>query len=588
MTDTKAKTGRLGSTASGQLIILRPKNLVPGLNPEYVVERFPATIGRHPVNDVGLPFDSISRYHARLEMREGKPHLIDLGSSNGTYVNGQRVQIAPVADQDAVSFGSLEFTILIGLAPVASPASSEAPRVDEKPSLAVQFVMQDDQVQTVYHTELPDDTTRAEFMTEEITDPLTFTNARHRLISLYRLQDVLRSSSDEERLMQNVLDLLFEVLPVDRGAVLMRDDQDTAVFRPLAVKVKDGLKGDQIGISKTILQRCLKENVAVLTRDASLDDRFMAAESVVAGQMRSVMCVPLLSAHQTFGFFHLDTVDSVRSFSEEDLTFLAHVGQEVALHLQNLRMIQERILSERMAAIGQTITGMAHNIKNILVLSQGGVEMMEKRLHNRNYESLDETWTIVRRGVDRINKLVQEMLDYSRARKVEKRRADLNVFLAELHQAFAEEMTRRGVDWRLALTPGIPPLMLDIDGLEKALANLIVNAMEAGEDMGGKIELRARMAGEGSVVLEVEDQAGGIPREILPRIFVPFFTTKGSKGSGLGLAMTRKIIEDMGGAIDVDTRESQGTRFTITLKVGPTSPRLSQPRVMDHTTLMEE
>ena len=118
---------------------------------------------------------------------------------------------------------------------------------------------------------------------------------------------------------------------------------------------------------------------------------------MVNNQMRSVICVPLISAKHIFGFCHLDTTESVRSFTEEDLTFLAHVGQEVALRLHNLRMVQEKIVSERMAAIGQTITGMAHNIKNILVLSQGGAEMMEKRLHDRNYEALDETWSVVRR-----------------------------------------------------------------------------------------------------------------------------------------------------------------------------------------------
>lgn len=572
MSSATDMAGAAAGRMEGRTVILRPKNLTPGLKPEYVIEHLPATIGRHPVNDIELPSDSVSRYHARLELHEGRLRLVDLRSSNGTFVNGKRVQMASLADNDALAFGSLDFTLSLD-------EPRDAPSEESRSGCtrtSVHFT-QDEPVQTIYHTELPeDDASHTAIIQDEITDPQALKKARHRLMTLYRLQDVLRATCDEARLLESVLALLFEVLPVDRGAMLTRDEQDAAVFRPTALKVKTGIACAQIGISKTILQRCLKEKVAVLTRDASLDHRFSAADSVVSSQMRSVMCVPLISAKHVFGFCHLDTTDSIRAFSEDDLTFLAHVCQELAIRLHHLRMVRERIANERMAAIGQTITGMAHNIKNILVLSQGGVEVMEKRLNDRNYDALDETWLIVRRGVERINKLVQEMLDYSRARKVEPRRTDLRELLEDLRQTFAEELARRRIECRLVCDEQIPPLMLDADGLEKVLANLVVNAMEAYEERKGWIELRLRKADEGSLALEVEDQAGGIPSEVLPRIFVPFFTTKGSKGSGLGLAMTKKLVEDMGGYIEVKTREGAGTCFTIMLQVGPSSPRLAE------------
>ena len=564
------KTSAPSDSREGLQIILRPKNLVSGLQPEYILDHYPATIGRHAINDIELPFESVSRYHARIELHGTQLHLVDLRSSNGTFVNGKRVQLAPIADHDTIAFGSIDFTLLLN-----DRKSSQEPDRHPGEETAVQFVMREDQVQTIFHAELPDDSSHADVLEDEITNEAHLKKAKQRLISLYRLQEVLRSTTDEERLLRSVLNLLFDVLPVDRGVILTRDGHDASVYRPVAIKVKSGADGENIGISKTILQRCLREKVAILTRDATSDSRFKASESVVFNKMRSVMCAPLISARHIFGFCHLDTTDAVRSFTEEDLTFLAHVGQEVATHLHNLRMLQEKIVSERMAAIGQTITGMAHNIKNILVLSQGGMEMMEKRLHDKKYESLDETWAVVHRGVDRINKLVQDMLDYSRARKIEKRKLNVNEFVEEMSLAFGEELAKRGVSCQLNFDEDCPPLMLDVDGLHKALANLILNSLEACAEGTGRIELGTHMTEDGSLVLSVQDNAGGIPKEVLPRIFVPFFTTKGSRGSGLGLAMTKKIIEDMGGRIGVKSTEGVGTCFTIMFHVGPENPKIA-------------
>lgn len=572
MGDTKTRRTHPKDDPAGFQVILRPKDLAPGLHPEYVVEHFPATIGRHPTNDIALPLDAVSRYHARLELVDGQLKLMDLRSSNGTFVNGKRVQIAPVVDHDSIAFGTLDFTIL--LSTPGGPAKSREKRAAAAQT-SVHFVVQDDLIQSVFQAELPDDSTHSAMLDDEITDSIQLKKAKHRLITLYRLQEIMRSTTDEERLARGVLDLLFDVLPVDRAVFLTRDEQDPSVFRPIAIKVKAGARREKIGISKTILQRCLRERVAILTRDARSDSRFKASESIVVSRMRSVLCVPLISARHVFGFCHLDTTDAVRSFTEEDLAFLAHVGQEVAINLHNLRMLQDKILSERMAAIGQTITGMAHNIKNLLVLSQGGMEMMEKRLHDKNYDTLDETWLLVRRGVDRINKLVQDMLDYSRARVVEKRKVDLNAFIEELSATFADELARRRIECLLTLDEQVPALMLDEDGLEKALANLILNAMEACTEESGRIHLHTRLLDDGDVTIAVEDEAGGIPKELLPRIFMPFFTTKGAKGSGLGLAMTKKIVEDMGGRIEVKSVEGQGAIFTITLLVGPSSPKLA-------------
>src|SRR5438105_647030 len=92
-------------------LVLRPKALLERLQPEYAIGRFPATIGRHRTNDIELSFESVSRYHAKIEVHDDTLRVVDLHSANGTFVNGKRVQIAPLMDQDVLMFGSLEFTV---------------------------------------------------------------------------------------------------------------------------------------------------------------------------------------------------------------------------------------------------------------------------------------------------------------------------------------------------------------------------------------------------------------------------------------------------------------------------------------------
>lgn len=544
---------------------LRPRTPLPHLEPEYRIEAFPATIGRHPTNDIELPYDSISRFHARIELRSSQAWIIDLRSSNGTFLNGLQVADRPLKEGDVLSFGGIEM-IVARAAPVRSPEaddSTEAP--DSRTS--VHFLQEngDDIVQTVVEADVPGDGSDISSVHRPVRDERELQRANERLVTFYRLQEILRGTSEEKNLLRRVLSLLFESLPVERGAILTRDPQDPTLFNPVATRVREGITDRSgIGISRTILKRCLEDKVAILTRDAGSDDRFGSAESIHYQRMRSVLCVPLISRHQVLGFIQLDT-SVPDGFDEADLSFLTNFAVAVAIELHNIRMVREKIMAERMAAIGQTITGLAHNIKNVLLLSKGGMELMQERISERDDEELTETWRLIQRGIDRINLMVKDMLDYGRQRQVRKQRVNVNDLMAEIHQTFSEEMSKRRIRCVLDVDPHCPAVLADPDGLDKAIVNLLINAAEECVEGEGEIRLRTRCEGDNAVVLEVTDNAGGIPPDVLPRIFFPFFTTKGTGGSGLGLAMTKKFVEDMGGRIEVESKQGFGTTFRITL-----------------------
>lgn len=569
---TTATQERKAEASAGFLAILRPRELRQRLEPEYQIDQFPLTVGRHESNDIELPFDSVSRFHARIEVHDGALRIVDLQSSNGTSVNGKRVRIAPLQNQDVIAFGSVEMNFVALEAPVGQRITAPTPE-----GATVHFVTENREVlQSTIEADLPEDTSSIPDLGGDITDQEELHQAREKLMTFYRLQEVLRSTTDEKKLLRRVLNLLFQVLPVDRGVALTRDAHDSQLFKPVAIQIRSGeTSARSIGISKTILARSLKDKVAILTRDAALDDRFSESESIRIHRIRSAMCVPLLSQHHVFGFIHLDTSNSIRAFAKDDLEFLANVAHEVATYLHNIRMLQEKIVSERMAAIGQTITGLAHNIKNVLLLSEGGVELMDKGLEKKNYESIGETWSLVKRGIDRINSMAKAMLDYARARVVEKSRCQINELLSDIRATFAEQFDKCSAQCDLDLDERCPAVMLDVDGLDKAVVNLLLNALEACPPTQGRITLRTRFnEDEGSLTIAVEDNGDGIPKEVEPRIFVPFFTTKGSRGNGLGLAMTKKFVEEMGGRIDVKSAPGEGSTFTITIFVDQSDIRL--------------
>ncbi len=242
-------------------ILLRPRNLLPHLLPEYRIDSFPATVGRHPTNDVELPYDSISRFHARLDINGNELTILDLRSSNGTSVNNKRVDSCVLKDQDILGFGGIEMTLVL----LNDPAQSDHidSRVDSKTS--VHFTAGDHTVvKSVVEADLSDETSDISALHKKALEGVSLERARDRLSTFYQLQEILRSTNDEKGLFRKVLNLLFEVLPVDRGVILTRDLEDSSLFNPVAVRVKENLENAiGIGISKTILMRCLKDRRSI-------------------------------------------------------------------------------------------------------------------------------------------------------------------------------------------------------------------------------------------------------------------------------------------------------------------------------------
>lgn len=233
--------------------------------------------------------------------------------------------------------------------------------------------------------------------------------------------------------------------------------------------------------------------------------------------------------------------------------------------------------AEKLAVVGQLAAGIAHQIGTPLNVISGSAEylMMEGGSDRPRPQELE----IIVAQTDRIAKLIRQLLNFARPARMELRPLELNELLREVLGLIQHQVAKERIEVDTDLQPNLPPILGDANQLEQALLNILINAMHA-MPLGGTLSLRtrlldaeqARRAGRPAVPgLEavIADSGVGIAPEHLPRIFDPFFSTKGvGKGTGLGLAISRRIIEDHHGTIQVESTLGRGAQFTIWLPAG--------------------
>ncbi|HWO23238.1 MAG TPA: ATP-binding protein [Kofleriaceae bacterium] len=236
------------------------------------------------------------------------------------------------------------------------------------------------------------------------------------------------------------------------------------------------------------------------------------------------------------------------------------------------RAVEERerelVRSERLAAVGKMAAMIAHEVRNPLSSIGLNTELLEEELAGS--PELDESRELCRaihREVDRLTQITEEYLSFSRLPKPKLAHEPVNAMVGALAAFVREDLAAKQVTLTTELTPGDPVARIDAAQIRQCLLNLVRNAAEAVVAKGsGHVTLRTRTV-PGRVEIAVEDTGIGIPPELLPQLFDPFFSTK-EDGSGLGLALTQQIVRDHGGDLRVDSVVGRGTTFTVSVPVG--------------------
>ena len=222
---------------------------------------------------------------------------------------------------------------------------------------------------------------------------------------------------------------------------------------------------------------------------------------------------------------------------------------------------------DRLVSVGHTVASISHAIKNILQGLRGGASAVELGIQRGDLEMAREGWPILSRNLDRIYDLTFNMLAYSRTRSLELDSCDLDQIIQDVIALVDPLALRKKVRLVGECEPDLDPVTCDANALHQALLNLMLNAVEAVESKSGRVELRARSDRDG-IRIEVTDNGPGIDPGRREEVFRPFASTKGQRGTGLGLPVTRRIIEDHGGEILLLDVQGGGCRFRIILPRG--------------------
>jgi len=216
--------------------------------------------------------------------------------------------------------------------------------------------------------------------------------------------------------------------------------------------------------------------------------------------------------------------------------------------------------AEHLATLGELATGLAHEIRNPLAGIAGVIEIVSRDLPSTSPARL--VVKDVRQEIARINQIVTDLLQTARPHPPKVRKSDLNTTVEHAVMLGRQQALTKSVEITLQKNPSLPEIEHDSDQIHQVLLNLLLNALQA-IDRSGKVSVCVK-ARENAAVVEVSDDGRGIPPEQLPHIFRPFFTTKGD-GTGLGLSLARRIVEDHQGRIDVTSMVGKGTTFTVVL-----------------------
>lgn len=536
------------------------------------------SIGRGVRNQIRVLDTEMSRQHAMLTYADGAFILTDRNSSNGTFLNGVQIASHRLTNGDQLQIGRT--TLLFSEEKERKPLS-----VDIVPSHA-----NEDASQIVGQVGHDEGRRLLERSAREPSDALRAKRSMASLRLLYRIsEEVVSSSLSIEQLLQRILDTTLEAVGADRGCVLVTDPQ-TGELAPKAIAYRhSGQRLDRMPVSSSIVDYVLKKGQGVRTSDARADSRFASGLSIVREGIREAMCVPMTGRYELMGVLYVDTtvptdvlaeLNSVTTqLTDDELSLLAAIGRQAALAVEDHRYQEAFVKAERLAAVGQTIAILSHHIKNILQGVRGGSYLIDNGLRDDDLDMVEQGWSVVDRNQNRIFDLVNDLLTLSKERQPKLESGSINELVRDIHDLMRGRAEELQVGLQLALADELPTATFDQEGIHRAVLNVVVNALDAlnGHE-NGVVELRTGQSADGvEVWIEVADNGPGIPDDQLEAMFNIFESTKGSAGTGIGLAVSQKILHEHGGDIEVESQLNRGSRFRLTWPANEDGARRSMP-----------
>ncbi|MEW6434547.1 MAG: GAF domain-containing protein [Myxococcota bacterium] len=385
----------------------------------------------------------------------------------------------------------------------------------------------------------------------------------HDLDVLFEIEQAISGTDAQQDLLDRILARAAEVTGAKAGSVLLvEDDRDSLFFRSARGEKSDALKAVKLKAGQGIAGFVAASGQVVRVADANASEHFDRGLAKKLGYpVGAVLCVPISAQGRILGALELLNKPDGFTAGDERLAVLlaGQVGR--ALVLRQSREEAER--KARLAAIGQLMAGVLHDLRTPLTVIAGYAEMMASE---NDAETRAEMSRAILSQLENVSAMQQETLAFARGeRTVFLRKVYLQVFMDDLSEQLQQEFA--GTDIECKVNVGYTGLgRFDETKLRRAIFNLARNAIDAMPD-GGRFVVSVEREGD-ELVFRAQDNGPGIPPEIADRLFESFVSSGKKHGTGLGLAIVRKIAQEHGGSVTCKTKIGKGSTFEIRIPAG--------------------
>lgn len=401
-------------------------------------------------------------------------------------------------------------------------------------------------------------------------------DANFRLSALERIYHLITTRilsflpAELNKTLDDIARIMSEIFKANYASVMLIDEVDQEIkTQGLAGIESETIRTAVVKLGEAIAGHVVAKNESLLLDDHTDYSKFQGYFKKDL-DIQSAISTPIVFADRTIGVINITRLVPADNFTEIDLRWLRRLAQDFAFSVEytlRLKDLSERekmlVQQESLIQIGKLAAGLAHDLKNAIFVAQGYLEMLKAEVsvpHEVDWLTKTES------ALKRIQQTMQNLLILARHASVYKQAMDITQFIHDRCESWKEEFVKKGVSIIMRLAPGLPSISADPEQLQIALLNLIKNAAEAMEHSSKKELTVSTEIMKEALQIKVQDTGCGIPTEIIPKIFTPFFTTKElTHGSGLGLSITSNIIHAHNSQIEVTSKPDKGTIFTITL-----------------------
>lgn len=332
------------------VLIISPPS---GANFEFVLDKIRVTIGRSSRNDICLNDPFTSRLHAEIRREKDAFFVVDNGSANGTYHNGERVSgSAPLRPNDVVRIGETEIQFTDGALSTAS-ASFKISDIDIASQAEVTIVGRARSADThesllSVFTEIAARDQQTESGKTGVLSQVVAAGPRRDLLAVVsKVVETLLVEQTLDETLNAVLGLVFDAVKAERGYLFLTDSDKELILKSSRTSNPPGAD-EEVKLSRSICDKVIGEGASVLTSDAQQDPRFAASHSIHLGNIRSIMAVPLSTNETVLGMIYVDNLYATNRFSQEDLNVLTTIARVAAIKIENSRLIEAQLEKRRL------------------------------------------------------------------------------------------------------------------------------------------------------------------------------------------------------------------------------------------------